>query len=168
MNTTTLKNLPILFKENSNMKIAYWIIKYQKFSMKAAIKNAPDGYSISTLNNYMTYGLQYINKGRRIKMYEWLYPHLDKALKQHLQPLTPSAAEERKKFKDYTAKDSTPPIAKLACVTKPITSKFEYGIRFGNRIELFNSEDEAKGFNRGLEYAGEAAGKLISVEIGEV
>ena len=78
---TTLQELPTVFKENSAKKVATWIVKYQNFRIKAAIKNAPEEYSTSTLTNYMTYGTQYLKSGRRIKLYNWLYSQLDDVIK---------------------------------------------------------------------------------------
>ena len=169
MNTTTLKNLPTVFKESGCTRIAKWIIKYQNFCINAAINNAPEGYSKSTLRNYMTYGLQYLKHGKKIKLYNWLYPYLDEVIKQHLQPLTPSIGErKRERTNDYTAKDNTPPVAKLACVTKPLTAKIQYGLRFDDTIKIFKSEEEATWFNKGVEFVKGEAGKIVTVELGEV
>lgn len=166
---TTLQQLPTIFKESGNQRMANWIVRYQKFTIKAAIKNAPDGYSEKTLQSYMTYGSQYLKNGKKVKLLKFLYPYLDKALQQHIQPLTPSIAEQKRVFKnDFTKKDNTPPVAKLACVTKPLTAKIQYGIRFDDTIKIFESEEAASWFNKGIEFAKGEAGKVVTVELGEV
>lgn len=169
MMNTTLKELPTVFKENSSMGIATWIVKYQNFNSGAAVKNAPERYSLSTLKNYLLYGSQYLKSGKRIKLYNWLYPYLDKCVQSHVQPLTPGvAARKRTSTKDYTTKENIPPVAKLEILKKPLLAKFLYGLRFDDTIKIFKSEEEASLFNKGVEFAKGEAGKIVTVELGEV
>ena len=168
---TDLHTLPTAFKENTNMRIAAWIVKYQNYKTKSAIQYAPEGYTENSLANYMVAGQAYIKSKKRNRVYNWMYPYLDKLIQQHIQPLTPSEAEKRRVYtfkKDYTTKENIPPVAKLEIMQKPLTAKFEYGIRFDDYIKLFDSEEEAKGFNKGIEFSKGTPGKLVTVELGAI
>ena len=77
-------------------------------------------------------------------------------------------ADKKRVFsKDYTVKENIPPVAKLEIIKKPLTAKVIYGIRFDDTIKIFDSEEEAKGFNKGIEFAGKESGKIVTVELGE-
>ena len=164
-----LQELPKNFAENRNELMAKWIIKYQDYKSKAALYYAPKGYTTSSLINYHQNGIQYIKNGKKNKMYNWLYPYIDKFIKEHLQPLTPSLAEKRKVYANNpTSKEAVLPIQKLECVSKHITAKIQYGVKFDDFIKLFESEEEAKGFNKGIEYAKGTTGRVVTVEIEDV
>lgn len=165
---TTLENLPNVYKENNTRKMASWIIKYQNFATKAALKYAPEGYTPLSLQNYFTKGLSYMNKNIKATGYSSLYKEMDSLLSTHLQPLTPPSDEVRQaRKKRYQHKDATPPVAKMEIVRKPVTAKIIYGIQFEDSIKIFDCEDAAHWFNKGIEYVKGEAGKIVTVELGE-
>lgn len=165
----TLADLPIKVKEHRMYEIAVEIVKLQNFKTNAAIKRLSLNLSDSTKRNYLENGIKYIQTGKMHTNYMFLKKHIDKAIEEHVQPLTPSKENKRRIFKTTQGKkEFIPPVAKLEIINKSLVAKFEYGIRFGNEIKLFNSKDEAKGFIQGVKYAGVFTGKLVEVEINEV
>lgn len=165
---TTLENLPNVYKKSNIEKMASWIIKYQNFSTKAALKYAPEGYTLASLKNYFSKGLSYMNKNLKDKRYNSLYDKMDVYMRAHLQPLTPSNDEVRRVIKrGYHHKEATPPIATMTLVKKPISVKVIYGVQLEDTIKIFDSEDAANWFNKGIEYVKGIAGKVVTVELGE-
>lgn len=168
---TTLENLPQAVTENKFTELAKWIIKYQYFRMKVALKYAPSGYKDSTLIAYVSVAQRYFNQGIKLPYYDYFYAELDKQTAKCLQPLTPSEYDRKREVKRKTQsykKDVQPPIAKLDIVNKPICAKIKYGIQFDDTVLLFDKEDFARYFNKGIEHAGGEAGKIVTVELGEV
>lgn len=168
---TTLENLPQAVTENKFTELAKWIIKYQYFRMKVALKYAPAGYKESTLITYVSVAQRYFNQGIKLPYYDCFYTELDKQTAKCLQPLTPSENDRKKvynrKEKSYL-KAVQPPIAKLDIVNQPVCANIKYGIQFDDTVLLFDKEDFARYFNKGIEHAGGEAGKVVTVELGEV
>ena len=169
--TVSLESLPIEMQRRANetkMNIASWVFKYQKFRTKIALQHAPEGYSKSTLQNYFDYGLRYIKNGLKTGNYSALYSNIDTLIKKHTQPLTPSEIDARVISKrDYTKKNNIPPVAKLEIIQKPVSAKFQYGIRSGDEIRLCPSEDYAMGYLDCLKRNSDTDAKVITLEIGE-
>ena len=94
MNVTTLENLPDIVRENKMKQLGENIVKYQKFKI-SAILNKIDyaGLSKSTLNSYITSGINYIKTGKKYKQYGSYYKYIDEAIERHVQPLTPEVIE---------------------------------------------------------------------------
>ena len=171
--TISLEMLPKALrqkKDDTLNSIATWIIKYQKFKTRVALEHAPKGYAKCTLMNYFDFGVSHIKYGKNTAGYRFLYQAIDELLQKHIQPLTPSAKDERKVYKkDYTRKDNPPPVAKLEIVNKPLTASYKYGIQRGDEIRLCPSEDYAQGYIDCLKKHCniESDIKIVTVEIGE-
>ena len=167
---TTLENLTETVKENTFNELAKWIIQYSKFKIKSAMKFAPTGYSLSTLDLYRRLSERYFNENKKERYYDNLYTALETQSKKY-QPLTPSAMDRKmiyaRKDKSYL-KAVQPPIAKLDIINKPLCAKIKYGIQFDDTVLLFDKEDFARYFNKGIEHAGGESGKIVTVELGEV
>ncbi|MBO7735046.1 MAG: hypothetical protein J6S67_20960 [Methanobrevibacter sp.] len=166
---TNLQNLPEVYKENNVKKAAVWVYKYQNFAIKSALKYSPDGLTKNTLSLYFSRGNKFIRTGVKDSQYGKLCDYITECMQKHLQPLTPSENEKAKVRKnDFTKAENIPPVARLKMVQRPLTAKIIYGVQFDDTIKIFDSEEIAHGFNKGLEFAGKQAGKVITVEIGEV
>ena len=165
----TLQNLPEAVKENKTKNLAEWVIKYQKFNFKAAKQFAPDGYTDKSLQNYLYNGCKYLERGTINPMFKAFCRKLEELKQKCVQPLTPSLENRKREYKkDYTKKEATPPIINVPVIRKTLTAQIQYGVKFDDFIKLFESEEEAKAFNKGIEYAKGEAGKLVTVELGEV
>lgn len=165
-----LQNLPQMVTENKFKILAKWVIQYSKFRASSALQYAPAGYKDISLIQYRTKAERYLNQGIIEAKYHNFYKALDEISKKY-QPLTPSESDRKKiynrKDKSYL-KAVQPPIAKLDIVNKPICAKIKYGIQFDDTVLLFDKEDFARYFNKGIEHAGGEAGKIVTVELGEV
>ena len=167
---TTLENLTETVKENTFNELAKWIIQYSKFKIESAMKFAPSGYFASTLDSYRRLAERYFNENKKERYYDNLYNALGTQSKKY-QPLTPSAIDRKRiyvrKDKSYL-KAVQSPITKLDIVNQPVCAKIKYGIQFDDTVLLFDKEDFARYFNKGIEHAGGEAGKVVTVELGEV
>ena len=113
-------------------------------------------------------GISYIRKGKINKqaMSKKMIEALDNCIRTCVQPLTPSS-EERRIFRknEFQKKDVKPPVSKLEIVNKPVTSKFEYGVKIGDCIKMLDSEKEAKAFIQGAKFIDhQIECKLVEVE----
>lgn len=171
---STLKTLKEDMSAKKWREIAEDIIKYQDFKTAIAIKRMRGKVSDTTKKNYITSGRHFLRTGEQystcnvgVSLFKWL----EIVKKEHLQPLTPKDNERGKEMKprkkDYTRKDAKVPIAELDIIKKPVSSKFEYGVKYGDVIYLAKNEDYAEVFLKGVTATGNNA-KIVSVEIGEV
>ncbi len=163
---TPLNQLPKEIAKSIAMEKAVNIIKYQNFKTNAAMKKF-NNLSVSQF----TCGIAYVKRGvwHKNAVSRPLKAALDEALAKKIQPLTPSKSEARQFTKDYhTKKDTKLNIQELDILNKPITAKFEYGVRLNNDIKILDTEIEAKAFLEGLKFVGQNEAKLLQVEIKEI
>ena len=143
--------------------IALTIVKYQKFKTKFIKEYVNVDINEKTLDNYISFGITYINTKRVHKSCnKKLYDYIDYYVNQHVQPLNPPFDKKRLLYpKTFTKKDAKLPIQKIVN-KEPLTEKFEYGVRKDNLIQVFKSKNEAELFIQGVKFAnGEA--KLLKV-----
>lgn len=164
-------------KTKNLKRIAEVIVKYQKFKtdkiMEQIIKIKSVSLGCSTLANYINYGVAYLRYGKKHQCLPTkLYDYLDEYTNNHLQPLTPTLVDKRGFSRHkYTKKEVISPIEKIAVVNAPVTEKFTYGIKIGDKIALQKSEAEAKAFLNGAKFVDNANTldiKLVSVNWDEV
>ena len=122
--------------------------------------------TLATRVNYVNGGVIYLKEGRKTcGITSSLCKALDRVVSECVQPLTPSKQDRRRVYdKKFTRKDNTPPVAKLDIIKKPLTAKLSYGVKIGDIIKCFPSYDETSGFLKGLLYAGQKNGKMVSFE----
>ena len=151
--------------------IAETIIKYQNYKTDIAVSKMDNSLGKSTRLNYLMYGIRYLKTGYKSCIVpSSLYKALDNCVEKHIQPLRPSADEAKRIYnRDYTRKENKPPVARLKMVQKPVTEKFTYGIKIGDKIALQKSEAEAKAFLNGVKFVDNTLDiKLVSVNWDEV
>ena len=153
--------------------IAETIIKYQNYKTNIAVSKMDNSLGKSTRLNYLMYGIRYLKtEYKSCIVPSSLYKALDNCVEKHIQPLRPSADEAKRIYnRDYTRKENKPPVARLKMVQKPVTEKFTYGIKIGDKIALQKSEAEAKAFLNGAKFVDNANRldiKLVSVNWDEV
>ena len=158
-------------KQRRFEKVAETIVKYQNFKNEIAVSKMDSSLGKSTRLNYLTYGIRYLKTGYKSSIVpSSIYKCLDKCVEQHIQPLRPNIDDAKRIYKrDYTKKEIEPPISRLQYVQKPVTVKFTYGIKIGDKILLQKSELEAKGFMNGAKFFDNSIDiKLVSVNWDEV
>lgn len=170
----TMKEALDDLKQKRFDNIAETIVKYQNYKNSIAISKMDNSLGKSTRTNYLIYGIRYIRTGYKSDIVpKSLYLGLDKCLKNCISPLRPSNSEKKQAHKeyDYTKKENKPPVSRLKMVQKPVTEKFTYGIKIGDKIVLQKSELEAKAFLNGAKFVDNANTldiKLVSVNWDEV
>ena len=178
MNNYAVRNLSSSLEnldQNLAQKKAVEIVKYQNFKTKIAMqkisyKMAKQVFDASVgYLKYGTYNEKVISKT--------LKKAIDEAVASHIQPLTPKDNEKRvargdinkkNKQKKYQAKNTVPPIAKLEILKKPGAEVFDYGVRVGDNIRIFQSEGAAKSFLNGLRFFCSEKAELVEVKFNEV
>ena len=163
---TDLKNLPQQLEEQKIYEMAVAIRKYQDFKTDIAASKLSSDLTLSTRKNYVNGGVIYLKEGRKTSAITTsLCKALDKVVSECVQPLRPSKEDARRVYdRKYTRKNVTPPVAKLDIVKKPLIAKLTYGVKMGDVIKCFPSYDETSGFLKGLLYAGQKNGVMVSFE----
>ena len=163
---TDLKNLPKQLNEQKLYEMAKIIRKYQNHKTSIAASKLDENLTFLTRKNYVTWGVAYLKDGKKAPgISNALCKALDRVKSECIQPLTPSESEKRRTYNGkYTKKNAVPPVAKLDIVKKPLTAKVSYGVKIGDIIKCFPSYDETSGFLKGLLYAGQKNGKMVSFE----
>lgn len=135
-------------------RLAIDVVKYQNFKLDAAINKLDYPLTNGTLKRYLSRGARYVKFGTVDKQLQKnFYTYIDAVLGQHVQPLTPSKFEKKVQYKQrYTDKEAHPPVSRLPIVNKPLTESFEYGVKYGNIIRLFNSEESMNLFLEGCKF----------------
>lgn len=150
-----LENLKEEVRQKQLRDFALAIVKYQDFKTKIAVEHVNYDSSRETIENYFGCGVSYIKSNFKVKhrsIPPKIYDYIDEFIAQHVQPLTPSAADRRSEYKQrkniYHGKNAVPPIAKLEIVKKQITEKYDmYGIKLPNgHIIPCKSEDYSAGY----------------------
>lgn len=146
------------FDETRLVKLAELIVKYQKFQTSLiwlqVLKDPSIIVSKSTAINYINLGICYLKTGQKYKSIPiTLYKNIDDCVARHLQPLTPTLAQERRKIaRDYTRKEAKLPIEKNPVIKQELTKTFEYGVRIENRIILFDTEHSMATFIKNAKF----------------
>ena len=168
---TDLKTLKEDLRKKQWSEIAEDLIKYQNYKTGVAIRHIRGDVSDTTKKNYITSARYYLRTGKKyesVNVGTALFEALDEALKKHVQPLTPKQEEQARllgvRKPNYTKKDAEVPITQV--IPKKITSKFEYGVKYGKLIYLQDSEKEAQIFLERIKATGNSA-SIVSVEINE-
>ena len=165
---TTLKDLNTAVKENRLRNLAVDIVKYQNFKTSAIIKKIDNaGYSNSSLVTMIFYAIRYIKTGEVNARAKTIYPYIDEALKNHIQPLVPSKKDQR-----VVKNKKNPPIQNvLKKINEQAISKENnrfLGIKIGDKIIIKESLDEIKAFQEGLIFMGNNDSKIVKVKIEEI
>lgn len=146
------------FDEARLVKLAELIVKYQKFQTSLIWLQVLKDHSIilskTTAVNYINLGICYLKTGQKYKSIpNALYKNIDDCVARHLQPLTPTLAQERRKIaRDYTKKEAKLPIEKNPVIKQELTKTFEYGVRIENRIILFDNEHSMATFIKNAKF----------------
>lgn len=159
-----------VFKTAPAELLARQIVQYQNFSNKAAMSKINCmSYSPSAVRNYLTLGISYIKNGYKTRSVPTsIYNAIDMWQEKNLQPLTPAAGEERK-FKKKKISEIVKPKVSVPDVPKVLTEKFEYGIKMGNTIKIYDSEEQCKVFIDALDFARvDTEHKLVMVMIDDI
>lgn len=166
---TTLKDLNTAIKENRLKNLAVDMVKYQNFKTSAIIKKIDNaGYSNSSLVTMIFYAIRYIKTGEVNARAKTIYPYIDEALKNHVQPLTPSKQDQRSA---RSRQKATPIQNVLKKINEQAISKENnrfLGIKIGDKIIIKESLDEIKAFQEGLIFMGNNDSKIVKVKIEEV
>lgn len=165
---TTLKDLNIAVKENRLRNLAINIVKYQNFKTSAIIKKIDSaGYSNSSLVTMLFYAIRYIKTGEVNVRAKAIYPYIDEALKNCVQPLTPPKQDQRgtrSKRKNIPVQNVLKKINEQA-ISKD-NNQF-LGIKIGDKIIIKESLDEIKAFQEGLIFMDNNDSKIVKIKIEE-
>lgn len=146
--------LPQVIKENQLKKIAYDIVKYQKFRPSIAVSKMNASYTNGTKLNYFKAGVAYIeNKTKSQTTATGLYDYIDEAIRTHIQPLTPTQAEKRviynyKKKKEVKTES---PVAKVLREIRNAEPKI-YAVKVNDKYIAQNTLNDAKAFANGIKF----------------
>lgn len=176
----TLETLKEDMRHLKNMAIAKWIVQYQDYNLKAALRNAPEGIQKNTLLGYMSRGVHFIRTGEiKTGITSAVCKCIDNLLKEcKIQPLRPSPEDRKKIYKKIThRKDNKLPVNKVLDQIKQdadTSGDFRYGVLLpDDMIKLCSSEKDAVTFLKGINFLAtmqgkESTGKLVEVEVKEL
>ena len=123
------------------------IVKYQLFKVKSALHKLEGNFAPTTKFNYFKIGVRYLKtKVKEPKVNPKLYDYLDECLDSHIQPLTPSPKDKAREYNRKKEQKVTP----VFNLPQQVTEKFEYAVRNGNQIMVFDNEDQIKQFINNL------------------
>ncbi len=171
---TTLENLPLVIRENRLKELAINIVKYQNFKTSAFINKIDSaGYTKTSLVSLISYCIIYIQTGRKNnKVTSSVYKYIDDAIKQCIQPLTPSERDQRwNRKKSNKKKEVVTPVQKVLqnINDKAIEDKkYQIAVQVDDNIKLQDDLKHAEGFLDGLRFCGKVNVKIVRVKIEEV
>lgn len=153
------------YKKQQIKQKAIMIVKYQNFKTNIALKKM----EIKVSKPVYEAGVSYLKRGKiTAPLSNIMKEAIDTTIKECIQPLRPTSAEERKwKFPIYQSKEAKPPICALPIIHKKLTTKFDYGVLVNNCIKILDSEKEARIFLEGIKFIN-GEGKLLEIEIKEI
>ena len=123
------------------------IVKYQLFKAKACLHKLSGNFAPTTKFQYFKVGVQYLKTGyKKDKVNPKLYEYLDEAKSSHIQPLTPSQKDKAREYNRKKEQKVTP----VFNLPQKVTEKFEYAVRNGNQIMVFDDENQIKKFINNL------------------
>lgn len=179
----TLETLKEDMRHLRNITIAKWIVQYQDYNLKAALRNAPEGIQgihEHTLQAYMSRGIHFIRTGEvKMGITSAVCKCIDNLLKEcKIQPLRPSPEDRKRVYKKIThRKDHKLPVNKVLDQIKQdanTSGDFRYGVLLpDDMIKLCSSEKDAVTFLKGINFLAtlqgkESTGKLVEVEVKEL
>lgn len=174
-NITTLQNLDEKIRENRLKNLAINIVKYQNFKTNCIISKIENaGCTKNTLLTYINCGIIYLQSNKKYnKIPKQIYEYIDEALNKHIQPLTPKESEKRQARIGCNRKPICKPSTSLSGLNafnlpKQITETFDYGVKVGNNIRIFDSEKDAKSFCDSFKFFSNESIKLIEIKFSEV
>ena len=171
---TTLENLPLAIRENRLKNLAINIVKYQNFKTSAFINKIDSaGYTKASLASLICYCIIYIQTGRKSnRVVSSVYKYIDDAIKQCIQPLTPSERDRRwNKKKPNKKKEIVTPVQKVLqhINDKAIEDKkYQIAVQVDDSIKLQDDLKHAEGFLNGLRFCGKVNVKIVKVRIEEI
>ena len=143
--------LPQVIKENQLKKIAYDIVKYQKFRPSIAILKMNTSYTNGTKMNYFKAGVTYIDKKiKNSTVTSGLYDYIDEAIRVHTQPLTPTQAEKRVTY-NYKKKEAEHPVVKAINEIKNTEPRI-CAVKVNDKYIAQNTLNDAKAFANGIKF----------------
>lgn len=142
------------------------IVKYQLFKVKSALHKLEGNFAPTTKFQYFKVGVQYLKTGcKKDKVNPKLYDYLDECLSAHIQPLTPSLKDKAREYNRKKEQKVTP----VFNLPQQVTEKFEYAVRNGNQIMVFDNEEQIKRFINNLNSLMIAHNcKPVSVIVGDL
>ena len=176
----TLETLKEDMRHLKNMAVAKWIVQYQDYNLKAALRNAPEDMQEPTLRAYMSRGIHYMKTGEiREGITKAICKCLDTLLNEcKIQPLRPSAEDRKRVYHRVNhRKDRKLPVNKVLIQIKEEAKNsgdFKYGVLLPNdMIQICNSEKDAVTFLKGINFLAsmqgkESTGKVVELEIKEL
>lgn len=170
---TALENLPLAIRENRLRNLAINIVKYQNFKTSAIVNKIDSaGYTKASLEALICYCIVYIQTGRKNnRVASSVYKYIDDAIKQCIQPLTPSEQDRRwNRKKSNKKKEIVTPVQKVLqhINDKAIEDKkYQIAVQVDDNIKLQDDLKHAKGFLDGLRFCGKVNAKIVRVRIEE-
>lgn len=151
-------------KDEEIAKRALNIVKYQNFRTKVALTKM----DVSVPRVVFESGVTYLKRGKKDPaLSQKLKTEIDKCVSKCVQPLKPSHDEQRRFIKaPYQTKEAKPPVCNLPILKQKVSSVFDYGVKIGNCVKMFDNKKEALAFLDGARFANSnVEAVLVEVEL---